>query len=365
MGSTADAMSIAGTLPSLTDSLQSANTSVPTRDVLQPPEDGISLFDAKNEIFLSYLQSLALRNLELIRDVREIVAGRKALENGITSTSISNEVVDDLIRRRVYLEKGVRPLEERLKYTVDKVVRAAAEGNRGLHREKEAGAGKKDKHTAASEDDEDDSEGSSSGEEETFGPNQDRFQKDLRSGGGAAIAKSASDTADGVYRPPRVTATSMPENFDRASRRRDRPDRSRTLDEYVSSELADGPTAQPSIGAEIAQGGRRQISARERAKEQERRDYEETHLTRLPKESKKEKGKKRAREGGFGGEDWRGLGDDLERINSLTKGVKRKDKEGALERSRKRRATEDSQRQDGIQGGLFDKRKKRMMKKLK
>ena len=43
-------------------------------------------------------------------------------------------------------------------------------------------------------------------------------------------------------------------------------------------------------------------------------------------------------DGGFGGEEWRGLGDSLDRIGDLTK---RKGEDSALDKSRKRRAVED------------------------
>ena len=69
--------------------------------------------------------------------------------------------------------------------------------------------------------------------------------------------------------------------------KRERPGRSATLDEYVSSELATAPLAQPSIGSNVAAGGRRTKNAKDLEKERERRDYEETNLVRLPKESKK------------------------------------------------------------------------------
>ena len=344
MASTTDTMSILGALPSLTESLQAASGSIPSLETVQAPENGISLLDAKNEIFLSYLQSLALRNLELIRDVREIVSGRK-LPTSEGSSKVQDQIVDNLIRQRVYLEKGVRPLEERLKYTIDKTLRAAAEEDRktesnhvgkspGQKSEKPARTGS----TSQAEDDDGSSDEDTSDDEDggVLAPNQRAMiQQSNKTISGTPRAKLESDSKSGVYRPPRVTATAMPENFDRASRRKERPDRSRTMDEYVSAELADGPTAQPSIGSTIAQGGRRQISARERAVEQERRDYEETHLMRLPKQSNKDKAKRGGRDGGFGGEEWRGLGDGLDRIDSLTRGVKRKDKEGRVGKEQK------------------------------
>lgn len=374
MAASARSLTIAGALPSLTESLETAGKSIPPIETIQPPEDGFSLLDAKNEIFLSYLQTLALRNLDLIRDVRHIIA------NGDTDSSKPNqalrdELVDNLIRHRVYLEKGVRPLEDRLRYTIDKSLRAATGAERsavqkpatkdtGRVMSKSNGSGSASGPNSEDESSDDDS---SSGEEDKSGAANAGAMSSRISAPAANNfqSRTAAQDKSGVYRPPRVTATSMPENFDRQSRRKERPDRSRTMDEYVASELADGPMAQPSIGSMIAEGGRRQISTKQREVEQERRDYEETHLMRLPSQGKKEKNKHRGKDAGFGGEDWRGLGEGLDRIDSLTRGVKRKDKESALDKSRKRRATEDGQRQDGTQGGLFDRRKKRMMKKLR
>ena len=40
-------------------------------DKVLTPSEGISLFDTKNEIFLSYLQGLALRNLNVIQSLKD------------------------------------------------------------------------------------------------------------------------------------------------------------------------------------------------------------------------------------------------------------------------------------------------------
>ena len=126
---------------------------------------------------------------------------------------------------------------------------------------------------------------------------------------------------------------------DRAAARAERrPQRSRTLDEYVSTEYSAAPVAEPSIGSNIAAGGRSSKSARQLKEEQERRDYEEMNLVRLPKHSKKELARlgyaRRGNDGGFGGEEWRSLGSSLDRITDLTR--RKGGKEGALDRSRKR-----------------------------
>lgn len=114
--------SIASILPGLASSLESAIPALPTSDSILPPANGITLLDAKNELFLSYLQTLALRNLAVIRSAKH---------GKINVGDLDAQLVKDLVKRRVYLEKGVRPLEDRLKYQIDKVVRAAEDEARG------------------------------------------------------------------------------------------------------------------------------------------------------------------------------------------------------------------------------------------
>ena len=85
---------------------------------------------------------------------------------------------------------------------------------------------------------------------------------------------------------------------------------------------------------------------------------------RLPPESKKARAKQKARErrSGFGGEEWRDLGNSVDRIGELT----RQKKVGLLERSRKRRSTEDGPRGDGREaGGAFEVKRRRVEKKMR
>ena len=121
--------------------------------------------------------------------------------------------------------------------------------------------------------------------------------------------------------------------------------------------------AEPSIGSTITAGGRKTKSDKQQRQEAERTAYEETNLVRLPKESKKERAKKAAKErqgGGFGGEEWRGLGDSLDRIGDLTR--RKGGKDSALEKSRKRNFVEDGPRGSGI-GDAFETKRRRMEKK--
>jgi U3 small nucleolar ribonucleoprotein protein LCP5 len=351
------------TLSSFTTAAEAATEALPNVEALLPPPNGISLLDAKNEIFLSYLQALALRNLNVIRSLKEGSSAGDAqkLSIGITSK---------LIEHRVYLERGVRPLEQKIKYEADKAIKAAddeerAAAQKGKRPDVSNGISNSEGEPVNRADDGSDvasseDENSEQVEQRSFQPNQARMRKSSNPSSEQLLKGKSRE--DGVYRPPRISATAMPTTEQRERKER-RPGRSATLDEYVNTELSNAPLSVPSIGSTIAQGGRKTKDARQMAKEQERRDYEETHLMRLPKESKKELAKQKAkdRRGGFGGEEWRGLGDAVDRVGDLTK---RKSKEGALEKSRKRRAVEDGPRSDGI-GNAFDVKKRRVMKKMK
>lgn len=322
---------------------------------MTPPENGISLLDTKNDIFLSYLQALALRNLNVIRSLRD---GSNAEE----SQELSDTLTAKLVENRVYLERGVRPLEQKIKYQVDKVVKAADEEARVAAQSSER---QKEWRQRPQADDEDSDADSDDSEDEaaatSYQPKLAGFGK--QNDDPSHQDRQSKSKEDGVYRPPRISATSMPTTEQRVPKER-RQSRSRTLDEYVQDELSYAPLAQPSIGSTIAAGGRSNKDSRQLAREQERKDYEETHLVRLPPESKKERAKQKAREkkGGFGGEEWRGLGDSANRIGDLTK----RKNDSALERSRKRRAVEDGPRNDGTGiGDAFDVKKRRMMKKAR
>lgn len=375
----ADTHSLPALLDTLANSLSSAVSSLPksssdtdTADASQatvlPPPDGISLLNTKSELLLSYLQNLVFLIVLQLRNLQD--GGSEGTKSD--GSSVQTEVVKKLTELRIYLEKGVRPLEGRLKYQVDKVLRAADDAERAQLRAKTNGK-KNDKsssrkHKAAGSDSDDisasesDESGSDDDSEQgvddlAYRPNLAAFSrpsqdKDERK------SSAAKTSGDGIYRPPKIKPTALPPPP--AQREERRPAKSSAIDEFVNSEMSSAPVAQPSIGSTIQQGGRRMISQQQREKDAERRTYEENNFVRLPKLSKKEAAKnKGSRDSGYGGEDWRGLGEGADRIGRLTR--KTKGSSDILDRSRKRRATEDGPRGDG--GGIganFEKRRKKI-----
>jgi U3 small nucleolar ribonucleoprotein protein LCP5 len=343
-------------LDTLTTSLISATSAFPTEhDSILPPVDGISLLDVKNELLLSYLQNLVF--LIILK-----------LRNDPEHASVGVEILKKLNEQRVYLEKGVRPLEGRLKYQIDKVLRAVDEAERSFTAKKSA-PGKARNGLAVNGDSGSDASNASDSDASSdpahnapaisdisYQPNPTALLRDAQ----VSSSKSTNHTATGAYKPPRITPTSMPSTT--RSDPKSRPRKSHLIDEYIAHDLSSAPQAQPSIGSNntILDRGRGGMSARDRETEKERTRYEEANLTRLPAMTKKERKKARAgeRRDVYGGEDWTGLGGLGERVGRSVKG----ERGGVLERREKRkRETGDSVRQDGHNlavGESFEKRRK-------
>jgi U3 small nucleolar ribonucleoprotein protein LCP5 len=353
---------MAATLPALlaalTESVKSAIAAVPTATSTAPPAEGISLFDTKNELLLSYLQNLVFLIILKLRNVRNTAA--EAVQE--KSDDIQTEIVKKLVELRVYLEKGAKPLESRLRYQIDKVIRAADEAelksqtpvtatNRitkkpnkknGLVHGSDDGSASE---ISVSEDEED--EETEKIDPLAYRPNPSALVR--------PSAPTGRDSAqEGIYRPPRITPVSLPTTTPANKEKSSRPNRSTTLDEFVATELSGAPVAEPSIGSTIRDRGRNIVSAKERASQRERDAYEESNYTRLPTVGKKDKKNNGARNAGYGGEEWRDIGMGAERV---TKALGRGNKTSALERSRKR-PREDSEGGGSRMGEAFEKRKK-------
>ncbi|KAL5118454.1 hypothetical protein ACEQ8H_003630 [Pleosporales sp. CAS-2024a] len=348
--------SLESLLATLVTSIQSATETLPTDDFL-PPKEGISLLDVKNELLLSYLQNLVFLILLKLR--------ARASSNG-SNQEISllpqDEVVQKLVEVRVYLEKGVRPLENRLKYNIDKIIRTADDAAR--RRAQPTSKSKSGRPNHGSNVDSDASDTESNGSDQT-----EEDEDEMRYGPrGIAMAKSKAEikedkaretSKDGIYRPPKITPMSMPRTESRESRRERRPGKSAALDEFIATELSSAPMAEPSIGSTIVHGGRGTKSAKERREENERREYEESNFTRLAPISKKEQAKKRGRggqDGGFGGEEWRSLGAGIDRIERLTQ--KKGGTLGSLDKSRKRPVSDGPRSSGSAAGDAFEKRRR-------
>ena len=378
--------SLAGAVASLPASDTPHDGGEPDQASIVPPSDGISLLDTKSEILLSYLQNIVFLILLQVRQLSASAQDSKANGAGEDVAQIKDEVTKKLVELRVYLDRGVRPLEGRLKYQIDKVLKAAEDSQRSQqqprkHKPNGKASKKADVENASDDDDDSGSEqsGSGSGSEEeeeeedqevdelAYRPNLAAFsratQEAAKQKPSAAKDKSRED---GIYRPPKIKPTAPPSSDPdrRADRESRRTPKSRIINEFVQDEMSGAPMAEASIGSTIRHGGRVVRTQRDREEDAERRAYEEANFTRLPQESKKErkkKGKRPERSTGFGGEEWQGVGEGADRIERLTRRAKRGTGPSALERSRKRRATDDGPRGGGVNVGEgFEKRRKKI-----
>ncbi|KLU82328.1 hypothetical protein MAPG_01401 [Magnaporthiopsis poae ATCC 64411] len=369
------ASSLPALLNSLTQSLTSSFEATPKLSTLGTT-NGISLLDVKNELLLSYLQNLVFLILLKTRTAKSSSASRTGQR---PVTELNDAVVKKLVELRLYLEKGVRPLEDKLRYQIEKVLRAVDDAERQEKAEAAAGAatvkgGKRseadsnstsgsDDDNSGDDDDDDDADEAPGPKiaDLQYRPNPAAFVRPPGADDDNSSGSGKRSSKDGIYRPPKIAPTSMPtaERRDRAADRRGGKQlRSATMDEFVNDELSAAPVAQPSIGTNIAGRGRHVKTAAERRDEAERQAYEETHFVRL-QEGKKERARKEklaaaAGRMNFGGEEWRGLGEGVDRINRL---VKSKDGTGGsggrtkalLDKSRKRALeTTDGPRGSGV-----------------
>lgn len=350
-------------LTSAASSLPAPRKEAPSDISIEPPQDGISLLDTKSEILLSYLHNLVfliifqLRNASSKQDAND--------SEDVADVPIREEAVKKLVELRVFLDRGVRPLEGRLKYQVDKVVKAAEDAERTERPGRSRKSKKSRKDSQGSDQgssDEDDASGSDEEDEDmdemAYRPNVAAFSKGKPEENKSQAKSVTEEPSDGIYRPPKIMPTALP-STDRREREDRRPRRSNVIDEFVNAEMSSAPMAEPSIGSTIIAGGRQTKSKKDREHEADRTRYEETNFVRLPKETKKEKAKRGGgRDATFGGDEWKGLTEGADRIERLT----RRGKSGgaALEKSRKRK-NDDGQRSDGVgMGEIFDKRRKKI-----
>ncbi|KND91849.1 Uncharacterized protein C18B11.06 [Tolypocladium ophioglossoides CBS 100239] len=332
-------------LASLTQSLSLTQEAAPKVAAIDSPKDGISLLDVKNELLLSYLQNLVFLILLKLRNSKS-----GSDRSGSGANELDESVRAKLVELRLYLERGARPLEEKLRFSIERFLRTAEDAQREERSKDEKLKTDGKKSSARNESDSGSGLDEESGDESAAAPAIQRRPGNMSAAprpgtlidDATARSGDREDGPSGVYCPPKrdraVMETTRPrEKSDR------RPQKSHVMEEFVSAELSTAPLAEPSIGTTIVQGGRKMKTVQERKDEDERREYEETNLVRLPKLSKKDRAKKGKESGRggrmeFGGEEWRDLGEGVDRIDRLTK---RKGPAGGnvralLEKSRKR-----------------------------
>ncbi|KAL7754429.1 hypothetical protein RI367_000410 [Sorochytrium milnesiophthora] len=226
----ADAPAFQRSLEGLLDTLQKFNEQCTTLSDRQfDTSQGLSFLEVKNHSLMSYLISL----LHLMH------------------TKLSGEPIEQapslsaLLELRVVLEK-IRPVETKLKYRIDKMVRAADQSST-------AGA---------------------TVDPLNFKPNPAAMVRDDMGGDDSGGDNDAA--RDGVYRPPKLAPVHYDEDASsRASKRVARP--SNRLLRDLASEYDDAPEHAPSIGVDLDLSATASIDRHF----SEKQDYEESHFVRL------------------------------------------------------------------------------------
>lgn len=348
--------------------------------------DDISLLDTKSDLLFSYLQNLTL----LL--VFKLKSFSGELDSRTNQHNLPLDVIGTLVELRAYLDRGVRPLEGKLKYQIDRAVQAAESMERAQKQHKRGPMLRNGTFEKQSRDRQISEEGPRSVSDSdrpenevafdnnpaeskiddlSYRPNPAAFLSRTRQSAtttSAAPGLVTKSSTSETYRPPRINPTAMPESGAQNSIRSEkRARKSHLLDEYASTELSSLPVAEPSVGsnATILTRGRDSLSTTDRDREKERVEYEESNFARLPKPSKAERakaGKRRQHNVGdqFGGEDWKGLGDIGDKVaRSIGKASKQ---ESAWERrSKRRKDMHDNDHEKSIPLGIgenFEKRKR-------
>lgn len=282
--------------------------------------EGMSLLSLKNEALLSYVNSLVLVLLSHVERLREL-----ALEAKVEA--LKRKAVESSVQQRVTLEKGIKPLEKKLTYQLDKMVRSfrkMEEDNARMEQkvaeDAENGAESEEEEAAAEDSESEDSE--EDDDALSYKPDASGLKKMAK----ASLAKGKAE-GDGKYRPPKISAAAPPtNNFDDRAIPAKSKRKLQSMEEYLR-ESSDLPQAEASIGSAILGHGRGGVKTnRDSQKEREIQRYEEANFTRLPSTATKKthRQKMAERANTFAGEDWSMFNNS----RNLKEGTSRKRKAG-------------------------------------
>nr|CAG4646704.1 EOG090X0IJO [Macrothrix elegans] len=203
-------------------------------------EHGISFLDVKNHLFLKYLTNLVY------------VILRKVSGESIEG----DESIDRIVEIRTFLER-MRPVEQKLKYQIEKLLKMASTGKLPDDDPRRFKANMQNMASKANDD----------GDEEGEDEDEDEV-------------KPKKDQKPGIYVPPKLVPMEYNEDdgFDRAKKAADRAKRL-ALSASALQQLKEDYMDAPAEIVESSAVGVKMNLARERKEIQE---YEETYFTRLP-----------------------------------------------------------------------------------
>lgn len=291
----------------------------------------VSLLSLKNGSMLSYLNALLL----LLGDK---LGKEPTGEKGRRKT----------VEQRVVLERGVKPLERKLGYQLDKLTRSYNKMEKEMEEAKKR-AEEKSQHAGDS-----DLSDSESDEEMNYRPNATSMLKGKKGTKSTAepdrsdAEHSDRENEDAIYKPPKISAVLPPKSHHfedkfNAQDHKDKSSRSRmqAMEEYLK-EASDQPELEASIGTNIINHGRGGMkSSRDTERERQVKTYEEDNFTRLntvvnKAEKRKQKQRERiAKVNTIGGEDF-SIFSSKRKLEDSTSRRGSKKSRNAWERAKKR-----------------------------
>ncbi|CAB4254352.1 Lcp5p [Maudiozyma barnettii] len=312
----------------------------------------VSLLSLKNGSMLSYLSSL----LSIIDDKMDPKVKDPTTSKG-RETSIENRVV---------LERGVKPLEKKLGYQLDKLVRSytrAEKEYKDVEKRITEKGNRASMHSSRGvNDEEEDASSSDEDDELSYRPNminaktktttKSRYtrESESQSNDNNEETKEENRENDGIYRPPKINAMLPPQttiHFEDKFSVKDHKDRSshskmQAMEEYIKDQ-AEQPDWGTSIGADILDHGRGGIkSSRDTEKERRVTTFEEENFTRVnhmgmnKTERKKQKLRQRnAKANVIGGEDF-GIFNSKRKMEESTSRRSNKKPRSAWDRAKNR-----------------------------
>ncbi|KAM9902240.1 hypothetical protein OXX69_008398 [Metschnikowia pulcherrima] len=315
---------IIGSLAQTTTSVKSAHTRyIDEAELLLPDTikqiaktsdvsvEGMSLLSLKSSSLLSYVNNLVLI---ILAHLERLQADGSEIE------PLRLEAVVASVKQRVTLEKGIKPLEKKLSYQLDKMVRS-------FHRMEEESAKASEKVAEDAEnqklskrvskqgsdsDSDSDSDSNSDSEDDedalSYRPDAAALAKMApQAKKSAKSSKSEKDPSAEKYKPPKISAVAPPTAaFDDRAAPKQSNRKLQSMEEYLA-EASELPQAESSIGATIVGHGRGGVkTSRDKQKEMELQRYEESNFTRLPSTATKKsfRQKMAERANTFAGEDW-------------------------------------------------------------
>ncbi|KAK9467527.1 hypothetical protein V1512DRAFT_275498 [Lipomyces arxii] len=307
------AESLRTVVSSLESTLLSIENLLESDDVknLDSSSPGISLLNLKSSTVASYLHHLALRSLYALNEL-----DTEKEKDGNLDSNIRKLVVTD----RVVLERGVRPLEKKIDYQVNKLLRAATAPPRiHSHSQKHSGSesdSDQDSSSSSNEDDDDDDDGDNLLLSYKPRPNLLSAPKQPTT--------ATTNVKQAKYVPPKINPTKLPSTrsssvLDR-NKKPVRIPKNRALEEYLEQTTSNLPESSVSVGSNVLEHGRGGTRTRDaQAKEDRVRGYEEENYVRLPEDGKKKRKKQRNDE--FMGENWDFTGADYSSVKRKKKSV--------------------------------------------